>query len=59
MLALIGYIAGGCLLGYVAYGMWHSETVDTVKPRHWKKTWSAADQAEYDEMVNARQRGDA
>lgn len=59
MLELVGIIAAGCFLGYVAYGMWHSTTVDPVRPRRWKKSWSQRDQDEYDALVGQPHGGDA
>lgn len=44
---------------YVALVLWHTTTVDAVKPRPLRRVWSRQDQAEFDERVNARQRGDA
>lgn len=43
---------------YVAYGLWHTKTVDGVKPRRLRRSWSAADQAEFDELTGQCQGGD-
>jgi hypothetical protein len=59
MLQAIIAVAVAALLLYVAFGLWHSTTLDVVKPRRLRRVWSAEDQAEFNEMVNARQRGDA
>lgn len=59
MLDIVGVIWVAGFLLYLAWGLWHTTTVDAVKPRPLRRVWSRQDQAEFDEMVNARQRGDA
>lgn len=55
MWGLIGAVALALLLLYVAFELWHTKTVDTVRPRRWRRTWTVEDQAEFDAIV----RGDA
>lgn len=59
LLELVGAIWAAGLLLFVARILWNTTTVDHVKPRPLRRVWSRQDQAEFDEMVNARQRGDA
>lgn len=59
LLELVGAIGVAGLVLYVAWGLWHTETVDAVKPRPLRRVWSKQDQAELDAMLAAHPRGDA
>lgn len=58
MLEWIGVVASLAGTWQLARFIWHTETVDQVKPRRWRRTWTAEDQTAYEVLVEVH-RGEA